>query len=155
MLISASGMNEYHSVSHCKTTKKCETLWKLSMRVPKMSNNQTLIHLPNNINSFTWKKVKTCLPCKWGSPILLIKYKTFVRESQIRIFANQILRCMTKEWQPIGGYLIRIGQFMSKFSIFNLFILIIKDYFVILIHWGTIVVNRYILRDQNNYYRLI
>ena len=54
MLISSLGVNEYHSVSNCKT----------SMRVPKTSNNQRSILSSNNMNSFTWRMVNPSPPCK-------------------------------------------------------------------------------------------
>jgi hypothetical protein len=65
ILISSLGVNEYHFVSHCKTSKDMgDALETLHTKEPMKLNNQILIPLCNNMSFFIWKMVKPSLPCK-------------------------------------------------------------------------------------------
>lgn len=58
-----------------KRLNQCGTLWKLSIKVLKTSNNQKSIPLFNNMNYSTYKMMKPSLLCKWGSLPLLNSFQ--------------------------------------------------------------------------------
>jgi len=100
ILISSLGVNEYHSVSHCKTSKDMwdalETLHEGTDQV-----NQSKINtLVQQYALFCMKDGETISSMQMRFTHIVNKLQNLGKTISNQDCTNKILRCMTKEWKP-------------------------------------------------------
>jgi hypothetical protein len=99
ILISSLGVNEYHSVSHCKTSKDMwdalETLHERTDEV-KQSKINTLVQ---QYELFRMNDGETISSMQTRFTHIVNKLQNLGKTISNQDCTNKILRCMTKEWQ--------------------------------------------------------
>jgi len=120
ILISSLGVNEYHSVSHCKTSKDMwdalETLHKGTDEV-KQSKINTLVQ---QYELFCMNDGETISSMQMRFTHIVNKLKNLGKTISNQDCTNKILRCMTKEWQP-KVTAIKESQNLNALSMITLF----------------------------------
>jgi len=120
ILISYIGVNEYHSVSHCKTSKDMwdalETLHEGTNEV-KQSKVNTLVQ---QYELFCMKDGETISSMQMRFTHIINKLQNLGMTISNQDCTNKTLRCMTKEWQP-KVTIIKESQNLNALSMITLF----------------------------------
>ncbi|MCH88300.1 phytoalexin-deficient 4-2 protein, partial [Trifolium medium] len=120
ILISSLGVNEYHSVSHCKTAKAMwdalEILHKRTDDV-KQSKINTLVQ---QYELFRMEDGESISSMQMRFTHIVNKLQNLGKDIPNQDCTNKILRCMTREWQP-KVTTIKESQNLNTLSIITLF----------------------------------
>jgi len=100
ILISSLGVNEYHFVSHCKTTKAMwdalETLHEGTDEVKQLKVN-TLVQ---QYELFRMEDGEIISSMQMRFTHIVNKFQNLGKTISNQDCTNKKFRCMTKEWQP-------------------------------------------------------
>ena len=120
ILISSLGVNEFHSVSHCKTSKDMwdalETLHEGTDEV-KQSKVNTLVQ---QYELFCMKDGETISSMQIRFTHIIDKLQNLGKTISNQDCTNKILRCMTKKWHP-KVTAIKEAQNLNVLSMITLF----------------------------------
>jgi len=120
ILISSLGVNEYNSVSHCKTAKDLwdalETFNKGTNDVKKSKVN-TLVQ---QYELFRMEDGETISSMQMRFIHIVNKLQGLGKKNSNQDCTNKILRCMTREWQP-KVTTIKESQNLNVLSMITLF----------------------------------
>lgn len=100
ILISSLGVNEYHSVSHCKTTK---AMWDALETLHEGMNNvkQSMINtLVQQYELFRMEEGESISFVQMRFTHIVNKLQILGNDIPNQDFTYKILRCMTRDWQP-------------------------------------------------------
>jgi hypothetical protein len=120
IFISSLGVNEYHSVSHCKTAKAMwdalETLHEGTDDV-KQSKINTLVQ---QYELFCMEDGESISSMQMRFTHIVNKFQNLGKDISSQDCTNKILRCMTREWQP-KVTAIKESQNLKALSMITLF----------------------------------